>query len=50
MNEEQKTEFNEWWQERIEFLARLPGESEEERVRRIAFRAYEAALEHNDLD
>jgi hypothetical protein len=50
MNEDQEFEFNEWWHEVGSAIIPLPQEDQEDHARRIAFRAYCACLEHNDLD
>lgn len=50
MNESQKEEFEEWWDAVGSGIIPLPGEDREEHARRVAFRAYAACLEANELD
>ena len=50
MNDEQEIGFNEWWYEVGSGITPLPHEDREEHARRVAFRAYCACIENNDLD
>ena len=50
MGEDQEIEFNEWWHEVGIGIFPLPHEDQEEFAKRVAFRAYVACIEHNDLD
>lgn len=50
MTEEQEMAFNEWWNECGSGITLLPHEDQEGHAKRVAFRAYCACLEDNDLD
>lgn len=50
MNEEHQNDFNEWWDMVGSGTTPLPGEDMDEFAKRVAYRAYLACLENNDLD
>jgi hypothetical protein len=50
MGDEHKAEFDEWWSDVGSGTTRLPGEDMDEFAYRIAFRAYQACIDINNLE
>ena len=49
MSDEQKEDFNEWWDLVGSSLAQPEDESEEDHAKRVAFRAWSACVDINNI-